>query len=86
MVPDAEILTILCEALEALEIGDFTVKVSLPLLHIQHRERTLTQSILTLPMLSDQSPKDPGRYLLPLWCPRGVHARHLLRRRQARQG
>ena len=28
MVPDAEILTILCEALEALEIGEFTVKVS----------------------------------------------------------
>jgi histidyl-tRNA synthetase len=28
MVPDAEILSILCEALEALEVGDFTVKVS----------------------------------------------------------
>lgn len=28
MVPDAEILSILCEALEALEVGEFTVKVS----------------------------------------------------------
>ena len=28
MVPDAEILAILCEALTALEIGEFTVKVN----------------------------------------------------------
>jgi histidyl-tRNA synthetase len=27
MVPDAEVLCILCEALTALDIGDFTVKV-----------------------------------------------------------
>jgi len=28
MVPDAEILCILCEALTALEIGEFTVKIN----------------------------------------------------------
>lgn len=28
MVPDAEILTILCEALTALDIGEFTVKIN----------------------------------------------------------
>jgi histidyl-tRNA synthetase len=29
MVPDAEILAILCEALQALDIGEFVVKVRL---------------------------------------------------------
>jgi len=28
MVPDAEVLYIACEALTALDIGDFTIKVS----------------------------------------------------------
>ena len=27
MLPDSEVLAILCEALTALEVGDFTVKV-----------------------------------------------------------
>lgn len=33
MVPDSEILCILVEALNALDIGDFTVKVRLSPLH-----------------------------------------------------
>jgi histidyl-tRNA synthetase len=34
MLPDAEILAIACEVLESLEIGEFTIKVSRPLLFL----------------------------------------------------
>ena len=52
MLPDSEVLVILCEALTALEVGDFTVKVE---------KKTALPSFLDIPLMafkSDQPPQD----------------------------
>jgi histidyl-tRNA synthetase len=46
MVPDAEILAILCEALQALDIGEFVVKVRLGV-SLAHVIRLLAERGLT---------------------------------------
>lgn len=51
MVPDAEVLSVVCEALTALDIGEFTIKVGC---------RSVLQ-LHTHPL--DQPPQGLGRYL-----------------------
>ena len=62
MLPDAEIISLLCTILTRLEIGDFTVKVC----HSPSYSYRLTMYFILA-----QSPKNLGWHLRSLWCPRG---------------
>ena len=96
MVPDAECVKIVTEVLDALNLGNYLVKVRPAVPAAVHAEPrpcvTLPQSALTyichrclLPRAGQQQ-EAAGRHFRRLRRARGQLPHHLLRRRQARQG
>jgi histidyl-tRNA synthetase len=76
MIPDAELISLLCSLLTKLDVGEFTVKVGS--VHIP------LCADLNSKGLPDQSPKDSGRYFRSLRCSTREDSYNLVGSRQAR--
>ena len=72
MIPDAELLSLLCTILTRLEIGEFTVKVRR--FFFFH-----STSMLTLPTLKGQSQENTRWHLRGLWRATRENPPHIIR-------
>lgn len=71
MIPDAEIISLVCTVLTRLEVGEFLLKVKLS------KPSTGMVSTLTLLRVLAEQPKNPRWYLRSMRCPSRQNPNHL---------